>query len=97
MGWIIASCFVVGAVCASRIPVLIFALIVLCSSLIVFGASSLAGGTAWSSIGYAVLVAVVLEAGYVAGHLLLYLYFSRHAGRSKTRSDDKSQSSRDSN
>jgi hypothetical protein len=91
MGWMIASCLVIGAVCALRVPILVFALFVLAAVVAIFAFEFANGMSAWNSIGLAVLFAVFLEAGYVAGYVLLHFYFSRQRKRLGEASTDSAR------
>jgi hypothetical protein len=90
MGWIFASCLAIGAICALRAPILVFALLVVGALAVVFALELTNGSSAWDAITLAAVVGVGLEAGYVLGYVLLHLYFSRHRKRPGESSTDSS-------
>lgn len=79
--WALIVSFVVGAVCAVRLPVLIFTLMVSLVA-IVFAAISLHAGTSLASTAIWTLVyAAALEIGYVLAHGLLYFLYIKRSER----------------
>lgn len=77
----IALAFLVGAVCAVRLPVLIFTLVV-ALVVFVFGIINYGiGNPLVSSALWALAYAAALEAGYVFAHCLFYLLYVRRSIR----------------
>jgi hypothetical protein len=71
-----------GVACALRMPVLIFTLIVLIVMIAYAIASYSIGSSLLQSVAWGLAFAVLLEAGYLSGHGILYcLYSRRTAGR----------------
>lgn len=77
MGWAIAVSFLTGVVCALRMPILIFTLIVLIVMIACAIASYSVGSSLLQSIAWALAFAGVLEAGYLSGHGILHCLYSR--------------------
>ncbi len=90
MGWALAICFVIGAISALRLPVLIFTLIVLVvmAAYAVFSFST--GSAVLPAVGWSIAFAAALEAGYLFTHGALYFLYVRRA--SDRRSAQKIQS-----
>jgi hypothetical protein len=85
----IAVAFLIGAVCAVRLPVLIFTLIV-ALVMVVFGAISYSSGYSLGSAAlFAVIYAAALEGGYVLAHFVFYLVYVRRASRGDKRRSGK--------
>ncbi|QND45352.1 hypothetical protein HB780_06270 (plasmid) [Rhizobium lusitanum] len=88
MAWGLVLSFAVGALCALRVPILHFTIIVLA---IVVGYAVMNIGTGSSAIeiiSWAALLAVILEAGYIFPHLLFYVVYVKLLGRERRRSPD---------
>ncbi|KGE01594.1 hypothetical protein [Rhizobium sp. YS-1r] len=87
MGWTFAVCVLIGAVCALRMPILVFAIVAFIVMAVYAAMSYAAGSTAWQAIGWGFLFAALLEAGYVVSYWLLYFFYSRRtAGKRETAS-----------
>ncbi len=81
MPWAIAVAFLVGAVSAVRLPVLIFTLIV-ALVVAVFAVTSYGlGASIVSSALWGLAYAAALEAGYVFAHCLFYMVYVRRSSR----------------
>ncbi|EJK86703.1 hypothetical protein MOV66_06210 [Agrobacterium sp. SHOUNA12C] len=86
MAWGLVLSFAVGALCALRVPILHFTILVLA---IMVGYAVMNIGTASSAIevfSWTALLAVILEAGYVFPHLLFYVVYVKLLGRDRRRS-----------
>ncbi|MDI7862986.1 hypothetical protein MRS76_13565 [Rhizobiaceae bacterium n13] len=79
MDWALAVSFVIGAICAVRMPVLIFTLIVVAVMFVYAGASYSSGTSVVHAIAWGVALAAVLQAGYVFTHVLLYFFYTRRS------------------
>ena len=83
MGLTLAICFILGAVSALRMPILVFTLVVM----VVMGAytifSVVAGTSFFLALGLSVALASVLEAGYIFTHGVLYLVYVRRANETR--------------
>ena len=77
MLWALPICFAIGALCALKIPVLHFAIVVMAVMAVYTIACVLSGGPVVASLLWMVLFAVSLEAGYVFDHLIAYLTATR--------------------
>lgn len=86
MAWGLVLSFAVGALCALRVPILHFTIIVVA---IMVGYAVMNIGTSSSVteiLAWSMLLAIVLEAGYVFPHLLFYLVYVKLLGRDRPRS-----------
>ncbi len=83
MGWAIAVCFVIGAVCALRLPVLIFALIVAVVIAAYFFIGISAGWQVAHTLAWSAVIGVALEAGYLSTHGAFYILYVRSAKRDR--------------
>ncbi|MGV1760061.1 hypothetical protein [Rhizobium sp. P44RR-XXIV] len=86
MAWGLIISFAVGVLCALRVPILHFTIIVL---IVMVGYSLANIGSANSTldnIGWSFVLAAVLEAGYIFPHVLLYLVYVKILGRDLNRS-----------
>ena len=92
MGWALIISFLIGAVCALRVPVLIFALIVLVVMVAYAGVSYSTGSSLMQAIAWGFVFSVVLEAGYVFTHVLLHSFYTRRASDAEKRSPQQAQS-----
>ncbi|MBD9449520.1 MULTISPECIES: hypothetical protein [unclassified Rhizobium] len=92
MGWALLVSFLIGAICALRVPVLIFALIVLVVMIAYAGVSYTNGSPLMHAIAWGFVFAVVLEAGYVFAHLLLHSFYTRRASDTEKRTPQQAQS-----
>jgi len=90
MGWAFAICFVIGAICALRLPILIFTLIVVFVMLGYAIVGVTTGSGILAAIAWAMALATLLEAGYLFTHAILYCVYTRRA--SGARSSRKIQS-----
>jgi len=77
--WALALSFLVGAVCAVRLPVLLFTVIVVI--VVVAFASFISAGSTVERVVWAFTHAGALEAGYLFVHCLFYLVYVRRAAR----------------
>lgn len=77
MEWAIAVSFLIGVICALRMPVLIFTLTVLIVMIAYAIASYSIGSSLLQSVAWSLAFAVVLEAGYLSGHGILYCLYSQ--------------------
>lgn len=83
MAWTLTVSFLVGAILAVRMPVLIFTLIVL-GVMVAYALTSVSTGTSvLISVACAFLFAAVLEAGYLCSHGLFYLLYVRQGGEER--------------
>ncbi|MBB3399616.1 MULTISPECIES: hypothetical protein [unclassified Rhizobium] len=91
MGWALVISFLIGAVCALRVPVLIFTLIVLVVMIAYAGASYFAGSPVLNAFAWGFVFAVVLEAGYVFAHVVLHAFYARRASDTEKRAPQQAQ------
>ncbi|MBO9196849.1 hypothetical protein J5277_22315 [Rhizobium sp. 16-449-1b] len=77
----IVIAFIVGAVCAVRLPVLIFTLIVALVVVVFAVTSHGLGDSIGSSVLWGLAYAAALEAGYVFAHCLFYMVYVRRSSR----------------
>ncbi|MDP9811581.1 putative membrane protein [Rhizobium tibeticum] len=91
MAWALLVSFVIGAICALRMPILVFTLVVVAVILTCAIASYSTGSTFLHSIGWGLLFAAVLEAGYLFTHGVLYFLYARrgHNGRTSRKVQSK--------
>jgi len=85
MAWGLFLSFAVGVLCALRVPILHFTIIVV---LIIAGyvmANIGSGRSAAELASWSAILAVVLEAGYLFPHLLFYLVYVKLLGRDRSR------------
>ncbi|MEZ2218587.1 hypothetical protein [Rhizobium sp. RCC_161_2] len=88
MAWGLVLSFAVGALCALRVPILHFTIIVL-AIMVGYAAMQIGTGSSVTDILlWSALLAVVLEAGYVFPHLLFYVVYVKLLGRDRRRSSD---------
>jgi hypothetical protein len=92
MEWAAAVSFLIGVVCALRMPVLVFTIAVLIVMIAYAIASYSIGSTLLQSVAWSVAFAVVLEAGYLFGHGILYCLYSRRTAGGRRRVWQKIQS-----
>lgn len=86
MAWGLVLSFVVGALCALRVPILHFTIIVL-AIMVGYAAINIGTGSSVTQIFvWTALLAIVLEAGYVFPHLLFYVVYVKLLGRDIRRS-----------
>jgi len=85
MGWALVVSFLIGAICALRVPVLIFTLIVLVVMIAYAGVSYSTGSPFTHAIAWGFVFAVVLEAGYVFTHVFLHAFYTRLASDAEKR------------
>lgn len=81
MAWGLIISFAVGVLCALRVPILHFTIIVL---IVMFGyaiASVGSGSSALGIIGWSFILAAALEAGYIFPHVLFYIVYVKVLGR----------------
>ena len=89
MAWALVISFIIGALCAIRLPILIFTLIV-ALVVVVFSLTGAALGYSFSTIAnWSVLLASALEAGCMATHAFFYVAFVRRKSVEKKRSSIK--------
>ncbi|MDQ0562026.1 putative membrane protein [Rhizobium mesoamericanum] len=70
MGWALVVSFLIGAICALRMHVLIFTLIVVAVLIAYTGVSLSTGSSFTHAIAWGFVFASVLEAGYVVIHVV---------------------------
>jgi hypothetical protein len=88
MAWGLVLSFVVGALCALRVPILHFTIVVL-AIMVGYAAINIGTGSSVTQIFvWTALLAIVLEAGYVFPHLLFYVVYVKLLGRDIRRSPD---------
>ena len=92
MGWALATCLLIGAVCALRVPILVFALIAFTVMLIYAVVSYSGGSTALQAVGWGFVFAAVLQTGYVLSYWLIYLLYSRRAAKDRVAPSGKMHS-----
>lgn len=92
MAWTVAVSFAVGALCGLRVPVLIFALLVLLVMSVFVIASIGSGHPALTTAMWVFIYGAVLEAGYVLVHGLLYLFYVKGRAKNKEPSNLKIRS-----
>jgi hypothetical protein len=92
MEWAAAISFLIGVVCALRMPVLVFTITVLIVMIVYAIASYSTGSTLVQSVAWGLAFAVVLEAGYLFGHAILYGLYSRRTADGRRRVWQKVQS-----
>jgi hypothetical protein len=85
MPWALAVSFVVGAICAVRLPVLIFTLIVVFVMIAFAAASMTMGNSVLATALWSLAYAAMLEAGYIFVHGLFYLFYVKRAARGSKR------------
>ncbi|RDJ03288.1 hypothetical protein [Rhizobium grahamii] len=90
MGLTLAICFVLGAVSALRMPILVFTLVVMVVMAAYAIFSVVAGMSSIMAFGWSMALASMLEAGYIFTHTVLYLVYVRRAD--ETRAPRKIQS-----
>jgi hypothetical protein len=88
MAWGLVLSFAVGVLCALRVPILHFTLIVL-AIMVGYAVMNIGTGSSVTEIlAWSALLAVVLEAGYVFPHLLFYIVYVKLLGRDRKRSPE---------
>ncbi|MDM9625165.1 hypothetical protein QTL95_04595 [Rhizobium sp. S152] len=92
MGWALVISFLIGAVSALRVPVLIFTLIVLVVLIVYTGIGYTTGSPILNAIAWGFVFAFVLEAGYVFTHVLLHSLYTRRASDNENRAPQQAQS-----
>ncbi|WP_028747161.1 hypothetical protein [Rhizobium mesoamericanum] len=81
MPWAIAVSFLVGAICAVRLPVLLFTLIV-ALIVVVFAVIGHGLGNSFATVAvWAIIYAAALEAGYLFVHWLFYLFYVKRTAQ----------------
>ena len=86
MAWGLIVSFVVGALCALRVPILLFTIIVLIVMAGYAFANIGSGSSALDIALWSFILAAVLEAGYIFPRLLLYIIYVKVLGRDIGRS-----------
>ncbi|HEY0122522.1 MAG TPA: hypothetical protein VGC14_12320 [Rhizobium sp.] len=88
MAWGLVLSFVVGALCALRVPILHFTIVVL-AIMVGYAVMNIGTGSSVTEIcAWSALLAVVLEAGYLFPHLLFYVVYVKLLGRDRRRSPE---------
>ncbi len=77
MTWDLVIAFIVGLLCAARLPILIFTLVILAVVIILATAAVVLDYSVSDALTWAFLVAVALEAGCVAMNGIFYLLYVR--------------------
>ncbi|CDN58103.1 Hypothetical protein RG1141_PA12710 (plasmid) [Neorhizobium galegae bv. officinalis bv. officinalis str. HAMBI 1141] len=77
MTWDLVIAFIVGLLCAARLPILIFTLVVLAVVIILATAAIVLDYSVSDALTWASLVAVALEAGCVAMNGIFYFLYVR--------------------
>ncbi|WP_112436873.1 hypothetical protein [Rhizobium sp. AN80A] len=85
MGWALVISLLIGAICALRVPVLVFALLVIAVLVIYAVVSYSSGSTLWHAVLWGGAFAVMLEAGYVLTHVLLHAFYTRRVDNDEKR------------
>ena len=81
MPWALLISFAIGALCAARIPVLHFTILV-SAVMIAYSVIGIAsGGAIMDTFLWCAAYAVLLEAGYMFSHLLYYMIVAKAAKR----------------
>lgn len=92
MAWGLIVSFVVGALCALRVPILLFTIIVLIV-MVGYALSNIgSGSSALDIIAWSFILAAVLEAGYIFPRMLLYVIYVKVLGRDIGRSNSRNGS-----
>ncbi len=79
--WALIVSFVVGAVCAVRLPILIFTLVVFLVATVFAAINIHAGISVASTAIWTIAYAASLEIGYVLAHALLYFLYIKRSER----------------
>lgn len=95
MPWALLISFVVGALCAARIPVLHFTILVLAVMIAYAFIGTSSGGGVIDRVLSCAAYAVLLEAGYMFSHLLYYLIVAKLIKRDNKASKLQSRTSPD--
>lgn len=77
MTWVLVIAFIIGLLCAARLPILIFTLFVLAVVIILATTAIVLDYSISDALTWAFLVAVTLEAGCVAMNGIFYLLYVR--------------------
>lgn len=92
MAWGLIVSFVVGALCALRVPILLFTIIVLIV-MVGYALSNIgSGSSALDILVWSFILAAVLEAGYIFPRMLLYVIYVKVLGRDIGRSNSRNGS-----
>ncbi|MBB3569114.1 hypothetical protein [Rhizobium sp. BK491] len=92
MAWGLIVSFVVGALCALRVPILLFTIIVLIV-MVGYALSNIgSGSSALDILAWSFILAAVLEAGYIFPRVLLYVIYVKVLGRDIGRSNSRNGS-----
>ncbi|MBP2561343.1 membrane protein implicated in regulation of membrane protease activity [Neorhizobium galegae] len=84
MTWDLVIAFIIGLLCAVRLPILIFTLVVLVVIVVLTVTAIVLGNSLFEALTWAFLVAAALEAGCVAMNGIFYLlYVRRHVNERK--------------
>lgn len=81
MAWGLIISFAVGVLCALRVPILHFTIIVLIVMVGYAIANIGSGNSVLAVIGWSFILAAVLEAGYIFPHVLFYVVYVKLLGR----------------
>lgn len=92
MAWGLIISFAVGVLCALRVPILHFTIIVLIVMVGYALANIGSGSSALHILRWSFVLAVVLEAGYIFPHVLLYVVYVKLLGRDIRRSTSQTGS-----
>jgi hypothetical protein len=84
MTWDLVIAFIIGLLCAVRLPILIFTLVVLVIIIVLAATAIVLGNSVFEALIWAFLVAAALEAGCVAMNGIFYmLYVRKHVNERK--------------
>lgn len=92
MAWGLIISFAVGVLCALRVPILHFTIIVLIVMVGYALANIGSGNSAINIIGWSFILAAVLEAGYIFPHVIFYVVYVKLLGRDLGRSGSQTGS-----
>jgi len=86
MAWGLIISFVVGVLCALRVPILHFTIIVVIVMVGYALANIGSGNSAIDIVAWSFILAAVLEAGYIFPHVVFYVVYVKLLGRDLGRS-----------
>ncbi|WP_105431318.1 hypothetical protein [Neorhizobium sp. T6_25] len=86
MTWVLVIAFIIGLLCAARLPILIFTLFVLAVVIVLATTAIVLDYSISDAVTLAFLVAVALEAGCVAMNGIFYLLYVRRRVNERERS-----------
>ncbi|CDZ40587.1 Hypothetical protein NGAL_HAMBI1145_54560 [Neorhizobium galegae bv. officinalis] len=86
MTWVLVIAFIIGLLCAARLPILIFTLFVLAVVIVLATTAIVLDYSISDALTWAFLVTVALEAGCVAMNGIFYLLYVRRRVNGRERS-----------